>query len=80
MTFLIITSMTSLEILNSEWCRLDSVTNTNKYYHITFISPILQKLHWPPVREHVHIKILLITYKSIDDMASEYLCELIGMH
>ena len=42
------------------------VTNTRKYDHMT---PILQKLHWLPVRQRIHFKILLITYKSINDMA-----------
>jgi len=52
------------------------VTNTRKYDHI---APILQKLHWLPARQHIHFKILLITYKSINDMASEYLCELVSI-
>jgi len=43
-----------------------AVTNTRKYDHIT---PILQKLHWLPVRQHIHFKILLVTYKSINDIA-----------
>jgi len=46
------------------------ITNTRKYDHIT---PILQNLHWLPVRQRIHFKILLITYKSINDMAPEYL-------
>ena len=48
---------------------IEVITNTRKYDHIT---PILQKLHWLPVRWRIHIKILLITYKSINDMAPEY--------
>jgi len=48
------------------------VTNTRKYDHIT---PILQKLHWLPVRQRIHFKILLKTYQYINDMAPEYLCE-----
>ena len=36
------------------------VTNTRKYDRIT---PILQKLHWQPVRQRIHLKVLLITYK-----------------
>jgi len=42
------------------------VTNTRKYDHIT---SILQKLHWLTVRQRIHFKILLITYKFINDMA-----------
>jgi len=45
------------------------VTNTRKYDHIT---SLLQK-------QHIHFKILLITYKSINDMAPEYLCELVSI-
>jgi len=52
------------------------VTNTRKCDHIT---PILQKLLWLPVRQRIHFKILLITYKSINDMAPEYLCELVSV-
>ena len=48
------------------------VTNTRKYDHI---SPIFQKLHWLPVRQRIHFKIVLITYKYISDMVPEYLCE-----
>ena len=43
------------------------VTNTRKYDYIT---PILQKLHWLPVRQRIPFKILLITDKYIHDMAS----------
>jgi len=46
------------------------VTNIRKYDHIT---PILPKLHWLPVRQHIHFKDELITYKYINDMALEYL-------
>jgi len=52
------------------------MTNTRKYDHIT---PILQKLHWLPVRKCVHFKILLITYKYINEMASPYRCELVSI-
>ena len=51
------------------------VTKTRKYYHII---PILQNLHWLPVRQRIYFKILLIIYKSINDMAPEYLCELVS--
>ena len=38
-----------------------SVTNTRKYDHII---PIIQKLHWLPVRQRLHFKRLLTTRKS----------------
>ena len=49
------------------------VTNTRKFDHI----PIFQKLPRLPVRHRIHFKILRTTYKSINDMAPEHLCELI---
>ena len=52
------------------------VTNTRKYDHIT---PILQNLQWLTVRQHIHFKMLLIIYQSINDMAPEYLCELVSI-
>jgi len=52
------------------------MTNTRKSYHI---NPILQTLQWLPVRQRIHFKILLITYKSINDMVPEYLCELVSI-
>ena len=59
-------------IQNSTAC---VVTITQKYAHITLM---LQKLHWLPVRQHIYFKILLITYKSINDMVPEYLSELVS--
>ena len=50
------------------------VTNAQTYDHIT---PILYKLHWLSVRQHNHVKILLIMYKCMDDIKAEYLCELV---
>jgi hypothetical protein len=51
-------------------------TNTRKYDHV---NPIFQNLHWLSVRPYIHFKILLITYKSINDMTPEYLCELVSI-
>jgi len=36
-------------------------------------------LHTSPVRQRIHFKNLVITYKSINDMAPEYLCELVSI-
>ena len=53
------------------------VTNTRKYDHITRI--LLKKRHWLPVRQRIHFKILLTTYKYINDMVPEYLYELVSI-
>ena len=51
------------------------VINIWKQDHII---PTVQNLHWLPVRQRIHFKILLITYKSINNMASEYMYELVS--
>jgi len=52
------------------------VTNTRKYDHMT---TILQKLHWLPARQRLHFKMLLIIYKSINDVEPEYLYGLVSI-
>ena len=51
-------------------------TSVTKYEHIT---PILQNIHnWLPIRQTIHFKILLTIYKSINEIAPEYLSELVS--
>ena len=50
------------------------ITKSRKYDHI---SPILQSLHWLPVRQRISFKILLFTFKIINGQAPEYLSETI---
>ena len=71
MAYLIITLITFTGYQNNA---VHIVTNTGKYDHIT---PILQKLHWLPVRQRIYFKILSINYQAINDMVTEYLCELV---
>ena len=51
------------------------LTGTRKYNSIT---PILRELHWLPVAERIHFKILLLTFKSLNGMAPFYLNELLS--
>ncbi len=51
------------------------LTRTRKYDHI---SPVLSKLHWLPIKHHIHLKILLITYKALNGLAPQYLSELLS--
>lgn len=44
------------------------------------ISPVLHKLHWLPVQQRIHFKILCITYKAIHGSAPNYLCNLITIY
>ena len=50
------------------------VTRTRKHDHIT---PVLKELHWLPVRYRIDYKILLLTYKALNDEGPEYLRELL---
>ena len=60
-------------VQNSAATRL--LTGTRKYDNIT---PILRELHWLPVTERIHFKVLLLTSKSLNDMAPFYLRELLS--
>ena len=40
-------------------------------------SPILQKLHWLPVEQRVIFKVLLLTYKALNNLASVYISNLL---
>ena len=46
------------------------LTGTRKYYSI---APILKELHWLPVAERIHYKILLLTFKSLNNLVPFYL-------
>ena len=46
------------------------LTGTRKYDHIT---PVLRELHWLPVKERIDFKILLLTFKALNNMAPAYL-------
>ncbi len=41
------------------------------------VSPVLQPLHWFPMRQPAIFKILLITYKAQHQLALQYIPELI---
>ena len=53
------------------------LTRTPKFQHIT---PVLKELHWLPVKKRIEFKILLLTYKCLNNLAPEYLTELIEIH
>ena len=53
------------------------ISLTRKFDHIT---PILRdNLHWLPVDQRIHFKILLLTYKAFHGIAPSYLSELISV-
>ena len=50
------------------------VYSVPKFCHVT---PILRDLHWPTVRQRIDFKIILITFKILNNMAPSYLSSLI---
>ena len=50
------------------------LTGTRKHEHI---SPILRSLHWLPIPEIIDFKLLLLTFKSLNDVAPPYMEELL---
>jgi len=37
--------------------------------------PVLQQLHWLPVRQRVQLKIAVLVYKALHDLLPSYLAE-----
>jgi hypothetical protein len=53
------------------------VVGGKKYDHVT---PILKQLHWLPIRARIYFKILLITYKALNNQAPDYITELLDIY
>ena len=48
-----------------------------KYDHI---APVLQALHWLPIRKRIDYKIAVLCFKCINNSAPTYLCNLISLY
>ena len=44
------------------------------------IAPVLRELHWLNIHDIIIVKILLLTHKTVNNTAPEYLCDLISMN
>ncbi len=53
------------------------LTRSRKYDHIT---PILQSLRWLPIKFRIRYKIVLLTYKALNDLAPAYLTNLLSRY
>ena len=51
----------------------------NKYKYDS-VTDCFIKLHWLPIRTRIHFRILILTHKSLNDQASEYLCNLLTVN
>ncbi len=68
-------SINKLQIVQHAAARV--LTRSRKYDHIT---PILQSLHWLPIKFRVSFKILLLAYKALNDLAPAYLTNLLSRY
>ncbi len=57
-------SINKLQIVQNAAARV--LTRSRKYDYIT---PILQSLHWLPIKFRISYKILLLAYKALNDLA-----------
>uniref|UniRef100_A0A8C6W155 deoxyribonuclease II n=1 Tax=Nothobranchius furzeri TaxID=105023 RepID=A0A8C6W155_NOTFU len=44
------------------------------------ITPVLQSLHWLPVEYRIQFKVLVLTYRALNNQAPSYLSELLSPH
>ncbi len=70
-----VSSMYKLQIVQNAAARV--LTRSRKYDHIT---PILQSLHWLPIKFRISYKILLFAYKALNDLAPMYLTNLLSRY
>uniref|UniRef100_A0A8P4GUB4 Reverse transcriptase domain-containing protein n=1 Tax=Dicentrarchus labrax TaxID=13489 RepID=A0A8P4GUB4_DICLA len=61
-----------LQLVQNSAARI--ITRTPSIHHIT---PVLQQLHWLPVKLRIDFKILLFTFKAIHNLSPPYLSELL---
>ena len=69
------TSLSRLQRVQNIAARI--LTKTKKYDHI---SPVLRRLHWLPVEKRIVYKLMLFTFYVINDMAPQYIRDLITPH
>ncbi len=68
-------SINKLQIVQNAADRV--LTWSRKYDHIT---PILQSLHWLPIKFRISYKILLLAYKALNGLAPAYLTSLLSCY
>ncbi|XP_053301931.1 uncharacterized protein LOC128460693, partial [Pleuronectes platessa] len=65
-------SLKTLQLVQNAAARV--LTRTKRREHI---SPVLASLHWLPVKSRIEFKILLLTFKALNNIAPFYLKELL---
>ena len=62
-----------LQRLQNQCARI--LAKSSRREHIT---PVLKSLHWLKIQDRITYKILMLTYKSYNNIAPTYLCKLIS--
>lgn len=65
-------TLNRMQVLLNSAARI--LTRTNIRDHIT---PVLESLHWLPIRFRVDFKVLMLTYNALHGLAPQYLTELL---
>ncbi len=68
-------SINKLQIVQNAAARV--LTRSRKYDHIT---PILQSLHWLPIKFRISYRIWLLPYKALNGLAPAYLTSLLSCY
>uniref|UniRef100_A0A3B3CVM8 Reverse transcriptase domain-containing protein n=1 Tax=Oryzias melastigma TaxID=30732 RepID=A0A3B3CVM8_ORYME len=68
-------TLNKLQLVQNSAARI--VSRTPSFHHIT---PVLQQLHWLPIKFRIQFKLLLLTFKSIHNLAPPYLADLLHIH
>ncbi len=68
-------SINKLQVVQNAVARV--LTRSRKYDHIT---PILQSLHWLPIKLCISYKILLLAYKALNGFAPAYITSLLSRY
>ena len=68
------TTLRPLQIAQNFAARI--LLKRGKFSHIT---PVLKELHWLPIESRIKFKIMLFTYKSLNDLAPSYLTSLLPL-
>ena len=58
-------------------CAARLILGGGKYDHIT---PLLRELHWLPVEHRINFKLLLITFKALNNLAPSYISNLLHLY
>ena len=58
-------------------CAACLILGGGKYEHIT---PLLRELHWLPVEHRINFKLLLITFKALNNLAPSYVSNLLHLY